>query len=302
MYEEYAAVSFTLDKCMDHDYWRQLHKDKHYDHRLIQRRLEALYELQLSGDILDLIDYIRSGLVRNLGNILAPKLYNRAYNGTKLLIEDYVTQVAHGIEFLSHAPTSEDGTALTAQRKLDVLHDMRSTFGRSALVLQGGAIFGLCHLGVVKALLLRGLLPRIISGTATGAIIAALVCVHPEDELLDVLNGGGINLDAFANRNNEDGKWYQTLTRRIKRWWKLGHFLDVDVLEELLRSNIGDITFEQAYERTKRALNITVTPNGGDSGVPNLLNYMTAPNVLSMQPSVPGRMPIIVIDNHLCTV
>lgn len=237
--------------------------------------------------MIDLVALVRSGLVRNLGNITASPLYNRAYAGTKLLIEDYVTQVARCIELITNCPTAPTvpDSLLTSQMKLDVLHDTRLAFGRSALVLQGGAIFGLCHLGVIKALHLRGLLPRIISGTATGALIAALVCVHTEDELLNVLSGSGINVEAFTNRRDSNGatqtRWYETLNRRVKRWWKSGHFLDVHVLEELLRTNIGDLTFEEAYEKTKRVLNITVSTSGG-GGVPNLLNYITAPNVVSM--------------------
>ena len=155
------------------------------------------------------------------------------------------------------------------------------------LVLQGGAIFGLCHLGVVKALHLRGLLPRIIAGTATGALIAALVGVHTEEELLDFLTGKNIDLTAFTNRPYRSGTGdsgrFATLVRRVKRWFREGHFLDVGVLEEMLRSNIGDLTFEEAYARTKRVLNITVTTSGG-GGVPNLLNYITAPNVVCQHP------------------
>jgi TAG lipase/lysophosphatidylethanolamine acyltransferase len=140
-------------------------------------------------------------------------------------------------------------------------------------------------LGVVKALHLRGLLPRIIAGTATGALIAALVGVHTEDELLDFLNGKNIDLTAFANRPYRRGNgghgWMQTLARRVQRWWNEGHFLDVNVLEQLLRSNVGDLTFEEAYTKTKRVLNITVTTSAS-GGVPNLLNYLTAPNVVCL--------------------
>ncbi|KAH7414045.1 acyl transferase/acyl hydrolase/lysophospholipase [Phaeosphaeria sp. MPI-PUGE-AT-0046c] len=284
LFEEWEAAAFSLDECMDYDMWRQSPSSKYYDHRLIHQRLTALYAAEEDGDVIDLVNLVRSGLVRNLGNITASPLYNRAYAGTKLLIEDYVTQVARCIELITTAPTtSTSDSLLTSQMKLDVLHDTRLAFGRSALVLQGGAIFGLCHLGVVKALHLRGLLPRIISGTATGALIAALVCVHTEDELLDVLSGSGINVEAFTNRRDSNGaiqsRWYETLNRRVRRWWISGHFLDVDVLEELLKSNIGDLTFEEAYEKTKRVLNITVSTSGG-GGVPNLLNYITAPNVL----------------------
>jgi len=233
--------------------------------------------------ILGLIGLLRSGLVRNLGNITTPRLFNRAYGGTKLLIEDYVTQVSYAVEQLTQYPTAATSDiGLTNQAKLDVLHDTRQAFGRSVLVLQGGQIFGICHLGVVKALHLRGLLPRIIAGTATGAIIAALVGVHSEDELLDFLNGKNIDLSAFARRTQRNGSkasgWIETLTRRARRWWQEGHFLDVGVLEQLLKANVGDVTFEEAYTRTKRVLNITVTTSGGS--VPNLLNYVTAPNVL----------------------
>ena len=239
------------------------------------------------------MNLLRSGLVRNLGNITTPRLFNRAYAGTKLLIEEYITQVALAIKHVAgYPPTHSAEHGLTSQAKLDLLHDTRQAFGRTALVLQGGAIFGLCHLGVVKALHLRGLLPRIIAGTATGALIAALVGVHTEDELLDVLTGERIDLSAFASRTKRIGSvsdaqasreaWFWTLFRRIKRFIRDGYLLDVRVLEECVRANVGDLTFEEAYARTKRVLNITLpTPNAGD--IPSLLNYITAPNVVSKQ-------------------
>lgn len=278
-------TSGGLTRTDDRGYRRQNATSKYYDHRLIHNRYTALLEALEDDDILGLVNLLRSGLVRNLGNITASRLYNRAYGGTKLLIEDYVTQVSHAIEYLTQYPTTTSSdNGLTNQAKLDVLHDTRQAFGRSALVLQGGAIFGLCHLGVVKALHLRGLLPRIIAGTATGALIAALVGVHTEDELLDFLSGKNIDLTAFTNRPYRQGTGksgrFETFQRRVKRWWREGHFLDVGVLEKLLRANVGDMTFEEAYTRTKRVLNITVTTSGG-GGVPNLLNYLTAPNVVS---------------------
>ena len=243
-----------------------------------------------------LVNLLRSGLVRNLGNITAPRLFNRAYAGTKLLIEDYITQVALAIGYVASHPTDPaTPTGLTSQAKLDLLHDTRQAFGRSALVLQGGAIFGLCHIGVVKALHLRGLLPRIIAGTATGALIAAMVGVHTEDELLGFLNGESIDLSAFASRQkpnvgrlhdvDRESGWLSTLLRRVKRYIRDGYFLDVHVLEECVRANVGDLTFEEAYNRTKRVLNITLpTAEGGD--LPFLVNYLTAPNVVRPLSSV----------------
>jgi TAG lipase/lysophosphatidylethanolamine acyltransferase len=262
---------------------------------LIHSRLQSLIIAREENDILGLVNLLRSGLVRNLGNITTPRLFNRAFAGTKILIEDYITQVAFAIAHVTTLPTSpgaENGNAnerigamsvgFNSQAKLDLLHDTRQAFGRSTLVLQGGAIFGLCHLGVVKALYLRGLLPRIITGTATGALIAALVGIHTEDELLEFVNGDGIDLSAFAGKKGHeigDGGWWETLKRRAKRFMKEGYFLDVSVLEECVRANVGDLTFEEAYNRTKRVLNITVATTGR-GGVPNLLNYLTAPNVV----------------------
>ena len=246
---------------------------------------------------------LRSGLVRNLGNITTPRLFNKAYAGTKLLIEDYITQVALGIEYVTALPATQScESGWTAQAKLDLLHDTRQAFGRSTLVLQGGAIFGICHLGVVKALHLRGLLPRIITGTATGALVAALVGIHTEDELLDFLNGDGIDLTAFTRYRRSDNSngtsderslipksqtsLLQTLLRRMRRYIREGYFLDIHVLEECVRANVGDLTFEEAYARTQRVLNITVATSGRD-GVPNLLNYLTAPNVVNCSSSPP---------------
>lgn len=206
-----------------------------------------------------------------------------------MLIEDYITQVALAVEYVTAYPTSPiyDG-GLSNQAKLDLLHDTRQALGRSVLVLQGGSIFGLCHIGVVKALHLRGLLPRIISGTATGALMAALVGVHNEDELLKFLSGEGIDLTAFATRSARAAEevngghikhgWLSTLARRVKRFVIEGYLLDASVLEQCVRANVGDLTFMEAYQRTKRVLNITVAPLG--NGMPSLLNYLTAPNVV----------------------
>ncbi|KAI9767198.1 MAG: hypothetical protein M1840_005797 [Geoglossum simile] len=293
-FEEWEDVAYQLDAELGNDLWRQNPTSKYYDYRLIHERLQSLFEAREEGDIVGLVNILRAGLVRNLGNISSPHLYNRAYAGSKLLIEDYITSVALAIEHVTSLPTSPmHESGLTSQAKLDLLHDTRQAFGRSTLVLQGGAVFGLCHLGVVKALHLRGLLPRIITGTATGALIAALVGIHTEDELLDFLNGERIDLTAFTIRNKtggarngeassgsrNQGGWCSTLSRRLRRLFREGYFLDAKVLEDCVRANVGDLTFEEAYNKTKRVLNITVSTTGR-GGVPNLLNYLTAPNVL----------------------
>ncbi|KAI1808277.1 hypothetical protein F4811DRAFT_571300 [Daldinia bambusicola] len=291
-YEDWEHAALQLDNLKELNLWRNNPPSHYYDWILINNRLDNIAEARDNNDLQSLLNLVRSGLVRNLGNITAPRLYNRAFAGTKYLVEEYVAQVAGAINDISHGVVTplddkyNHTYTLTTQRKLDFLHDSRQAFGRSTLVLQGGAMFGLCHLGVVKALFLRGLLPRIITGTATGALIASLVAIHTEDELPRVLRGDGIDLSAFVahvqQMHSDKSTWapsLSTLLRRLMRFWREGYFLDVKVLEDCVKDNLGDLTFEEAYHRSKRVLNITVA-TAEQEGSPALLNYITAPNVL----------------------
>lgn len=336
-YDEWAEAAQQLDLILGLDMWRHNPTSKHYDYRMIHERIRLIETAREEGDVYGLLNTLRTGLVRNLGNITSPKLFNCSFAGTKSLIEDYVQQYVEAIEEIAVLPRpAKDGELPTAemivpeyedgevsggggggvddarettatggmatatiptQHKLDFIHDTRQGYGRTALVLQGGAIFGLCHLGVVKALLLQGLLPRIIVGTATGAMMAAIVGVHHTDDLLQILTGDGIDLSAFSAKGKDPDKHNQqvrqsmwtrwaTLLRRVQRFRKEGYFLDVKVLEECVRANIGDLTFEEAFNRSKRILNITVVP-AGQEGIPTLLNYVTAPNVVCSRPTSP---------------
>ena len=221
------------------------------------------------------MNLLRSGLVHNLGNITAPWLYSCAFACTKLLIEDYITQVALVIKHMTiilTTPPHHSGISL--QVKLELLHDTWQAFSRSMLVLQGGAIFRLCHLGIAKALHLRSLLPQIITGMVTGVLIAAIVAVHTKEELLDFLTGDCINLSAFKkcqDKTSTDSPtglglwlpsgWLGTVKRWVTRFVNKGYFLDVDVLGECVQANIGDLMFEEVYARTKRVLNVAVLTN-----------------------------------------
>jgi TAG lipase/lysophosphatidylethanolamine acyltransferase len=352
-YEQWNDAAMKLDTLLGFDMWRNNPTSKDYDFRLINDRLSLIDKARQAGDVYGLINALRAGLVRNLGNVNSPKLFNKAFAGTKYLIHEYISQYVDAIEELTSLPPPDDSDAdllggwtmspdyedgeisgggfgaepvghsthnrtrqltggmakatMSAQNKLDFIHDSRQGFGRTALVLQGGAIFGLCHLGVVKALLLQGLLPRIIVGTATGAIMGALVSVHPDKDLLRVLNENEIDVSAFASHGSDPAKRnvevrqsmytrWGTLLKRIQRFRKEGYFLDVTILEECVRANIGDLTFEEAFNRSKRILNITVVP-AGQEGLPTLLNYITAPNVV--RPLFDPSNFVFLIPNHV---
>ncbi|KAK6337669.1 hypothetical protein TWF730_003061 [Orbilia blumenaviensis] len=272
-FEEWQEAAERLDVLLGKDIWRRDPISKPYDYKMIQERLEALERARGEGDVPGMVNLLRSGMLRNLGNICHGNLYSQSYAGTKLLIEEYIRTVMASLHYIAELPPSP---ILSPQTKLNILHDTRSSFGRTSLILQGGAIFGLYHIGVVKALLLRNLLPRIITGTGVGALIAALVCIHTDAELPGFLCGEGIDLSAFA------GKEKGGVKRKLFRILRTGYLLDIGVIERCVRANVGDLTFEEAYQRTKRVLNITLAEQKGADGakIPGLLNHITTPNVL----------------------
>ena len=100
------------------------------------------------------------------------------------------------------------------------------------------------HLGVVKALHETHLLPRVIAGSSVGSIVAAVVCTTPDDKLPSVFEPGALNVQAFIRRATGKTPLLQTIKRRLARLWKHGALMDVSVLDECARDNIGDITFE----------------------------------------------------------
>lgn len=105
--------------------------------------------------------------------------------GTKRLIEEYISEVVRQLVEICESPDTEEHSL---DEKLELFKNTRQYFGRTALLLSGGATLGLNHVGVIKALHECRLLPRIISGSSVGSIVAALVCAKTDEELFDFLH------------------------------------------------------------------------------------------------------------------
>jgi predicted acylesterase/phospholipase RssA len=82
-----------------------------------------------------------------------------------------------------------------------------------------------------------------------------------------------MNYSAFPPEERRSLFWH------LKRWVKEGFLMDNKALIKFLRDNIGDYTFQEAYDKTGWILNITAT-GVGEHDENRLLNYLTAPNVL----------------------
>lgn len=141
---------------------------------------------------------------------------------------------------------------LDLEEKRSLFKRIHKNYGRTALCLSGGASFSYYHFGVIKALLDADLLPDIISGTSGGALIAALVATHTNDELKKIL------VPALASKITACSEPFKVW---FPRWWRTGaRFDSVDWARKCSWFTKGSMTFREAYERTGRILNISCVP------------------------------------------
>ena len=255
------------------------------------RRLKRALE---QDDIHTIARIVRNGLTRNMVNIAEPFMYDKAFAGTKYIIEEYADLLGAGVRHITAMKTyprhPPHHSGYDVQGQLDFLRVCRQGFGRSTLVFQGGAMFGFSHLGVAKALFLQNLLPRVITGTGSGALAAALICVRKNEDLPSLFEGEGIDFSAFVPERRaqqhenltiqEAGGWLQLLARRLGMYISEHCLVNLSILEECARDNFGDMTFEEAYLDTKRVLSITLPiPRKWDRR--NMMNHLQTPHIVS---------------------
>jgi TAG lipase/steryl ester hydrolase/phospholipase A2/LPA acyltransferase len=255
--------------------WKETVECDEYNSRLVQERLEQLDAARGSCDVSRMLYLIRTSLSRDLGGMSNASLYKHTHFGTKDLIDRYITAAVGTISSLVEVSGGNRCDAAESRYILDQLLAARQAFGRSALLFSGGATFGMNHIGVLKSLWMNKLLPRIISGASAGSIVCAVFCTRTEDELPALLASFPYgDFSVFDEENHEEN-----ILQKTARFLKHGAFLDITHLAKVMRSWLGDITFQEAYNRTRRILNICVS-SAGVYELPKLLNYITAPNVL----------------------
>ncbi len=282
-YEEWLHVAEELDRRQGLDAWRANRESSEYHHELLQFHLDRLREHRQAGAYQDIVDLLYQALYRHLGDITAGSLYDVAHAGTKQIIDAFLSET----ELALKALCDEETSGFSNEDKLARFEVAAQNFGRSALLFSGGATLGFYHLGVARALWSQGLLPRVISGSSMGAIIAAAICCRTDEELNqwfpypEKIDARGLGLATFR----------EVIARRA--------LLDQELLLDNVRGSCGDYTFSEAYARTGRVLNITVSPTRSRQK-PRLLNYRTAPDVLIAHAciasaAVPGLFPPVTL-------
>ncbi len=261
-YEQWKDAAQHLDVLENKVGWKENIASDIYNYELLSDRLKLLRSFKQAGKIEDLTRALREGLHHDLGNMGDIRLYRYCRYGTKRLIEDYVTEVCECLEYVCNS----DMPRMPAAKKLDFFKDILLSFGRPALLLSGGASLGAFHIGVVKALWEQDLLPQVITGSSAGSIIAATIGTHTDEELSALFDPNTHNMKAW--------RWLGLLSGIQGKG-----FMDQRQLQDYIRSYVGEYTMQEAYERTGRSVNITVSPVQHHQKA-RLLSGYTSPYIL----------------------
>ncbi len=284
-YDEWRESAIAHDKKAGLERWKQSDKSTHFDHRSVRRRMGRLRKLRAKGDNAGLLFALNEGIHGNMDGMGHPALYAKAQFGTKQLIVDYIDEVASALEHLADFAVDD----IDADAKLDFFHRAQHCFGRSTLMFSGAGSLLFFHLGVAKALTEHELLPRVLSGSSGGAFVSGVLCCHTQDELSSLLEPEKL---AYGVEQESDGLF--SILSPLKP-----SVASIDEVHEIIERLIPDLTFQQAFERTNRHLNVPIAPAETHQSS-RLLNAITSPNVCVREAilascAVPGVYPPVTL-------
>lgn len=292
-YEEYLKFAKNVDILTGADIWRESFVSSNYDYEtvLVLYMMLSNYDLSKKDDVVKVRDLLITDgpfMTRNFANIGDVSLYSKSLLGTKKLIEVLLRKC---------------NTILDAMDKNDLVDSDYFTtcnlsLGHTALILNGGSLFGLYHLGVFKALFNNNYLPKIISGSSMGACMAAMICCLPIQEVNRVLNENGYIVNKLINEEQEllkecgygqqdlkfldDGKGTElNMTKMITNVIFKGYSKDIFLFYKYVKLRVcKKMTFQEAFELTGYKYNIVIYPKEYVITCPTLLNHITTPNVI----------------------
>lgn len=266
-FDEWVERARALDAREGREAWKETHESHYYDYELLEKLIGSFDAAREDPERLARL--LRTVFSKaNLGGIDNEQMYSSTHIGTKYLVHDYLAKVMEASVIL------RDSEAMPPADRLAHFRFLKRSYGRTALVLSGGAGFGFFHIGVIRTLLEAKCLPKVLSGTSAGASVAAMVAVRTDEELAELLS----TPESVASRFTVLDEPWSVILRRL---WRHGCMYDARRSAARIRRDLllnRDMTFEEAYRRTGRILNIPVTSCSTHSP-PTVLNYITTPTV-----------------------
>lgn len=282
-YVQWKAFAIKHDNLSGAEKWKNTTQTKLYDFNSIRTRTDNLRKHRENKDDFGILFALNEGVHGNMAGMGKPILYTKAKFGTKKLIEDYIQEISNSLLHLA----SDEHKQVPLEKRFEFFRRASHSYGRSALMLSGGGALGNFHLGVVKVLLEQHLLPIVISGSSAGAFIAGIVGTHTDQELLQMFQDR-----SFPKTLSEGADEFKFELNR-------GGLVDVNLVDEGIARLVPDLTFEEAYIKTGRNINISISA-AEKHQTSRLLNAITSPNVLirsaiRASSAVPGVFPPVVL-------
>ncbi|THH15500.1 hypothetical protein EW146_g4984 [Bondarzewia mesenterica] len=196
-YQEWKDTAEVLDEYLDFNEWKRIDEDPFYDWRLVRKVKRSLRSLREKNDARGVLGVLETCIRSNFAGVESTRrvfldwLLEFArlmagsdcttFYGTKDLLESYVIEQENALKYVRETPL------LSNDEKRRFFKTANTNLGLTALCLSGGASFGYYHFGVVKAFLDADLLPRVVTGTSAGGLVAALACTRTDAELKNLL-------------------------------------------------------------------------------------------------------------------
>jgi TAG lipase/steryl ester hydrolase/phospholipase A2/LPA acyltransferase len=278
-YASWLEAASRHDQLTGRDKWRALDDTTLYDFSDVRDRHAYLRNLLEERDHDELLYALNEGIHGNMSGMGRPILYSQAMTGTKQLVDDYVSTIAESLQFIARV----DDSKLSLAAKVDFFRRASHCYGRSALMLSGGAGLIFFHHGVVQTLVDHDLLPNVISGASAGSWISAQIAKYTDAELKA----------GHFDRYRYDMPFHLN-PLRVLAGLQPG-VTPLSVKNRAIDGIDNDMTFQEAYEHTGRYINISIAPAEKHQNS-RLMNAITSPNVyirsaVDASSSIPGVVP-----------
>ncbi|NHN39346.1 DUF3336 domain-containing protein [Pseudomaricurvus alcaniphilus] len=284
-YSTWKALAAEHDELSGANQWKQSEDSDLFDARQLKKRFKVLQDALAENDREEVLFALNEGIHGNMGGMGKSVLYRQSRLGTKKLIENYVATVVEALQQVGDAPESE----IPFDEKLDFFRRASHCYGRSALTLSGGGGLIYFHHGVVETLLEHNILPNVISGASAGAWMAAQIGTRTDAELSEYFQHKRYDFQAGKGLKDIVG-----LMRGIGR-------ADLEnERDDVIDAFVPNLTFQEAYERTGRYINISIAPVEKHQ-TSRLMNAITSPNVtirsaVKASSSVPGLVDPVELE------
>lgn len=290
-YQDWLKLARKHDELSGKMKWRKEDESPLINAPGMRRKMREINFFREKDDPMALMFRLGGNFSRNQFGVQHEEMHSYAISGTKRVIIEYNDTMQEALEYICEC----DEAKVSLEEKFSFFSELRHAYGRTALLLSGGAYLGYYHMGIFKSLWKNGMLPKVISGASAGSLMAAMVGTKTDKQLDDIFKGEDEVDDyrrdyfKFSDKiNSQLGNMVQAVIPKSLGWISNpilsfvfdGKLMNLDVkhLSQVVIDNVGHYTFQEAFDRTGRIINITVAPLN-DYDPPRLLNYLTAPHV-----------------------